>query len=96
MHNRPYILMLAALIGSMLACTVTDGGTPDPHAIETNVAATLTVLAGGPTGGGPESTPTETLSPDAPAATDTPTYTVTPLPPPHLRVVYVDGGNVFL
>jgi hypothetical protein len=97
MRNRPYVFLIVALLVSVLACTITGGGTPDPHAIETSVAATLQALSGGPSGGGPETTPTGTLPPEAPpGATVTPTATATLPPPPHLRVVYVDAGNVYL
>lgn len=96
MRSKPFAIVIIVLVLAALACNLPGSETPDPHAISTNVAATLTALAGGPIGGGPGETGTPTLTPDVAESTDTPTATATIPAPPHLRVVYVLGGNVYI
>ena len=78
---------VAALGLAALACDLPQPGPADPKDVEQSVAETLTSLAGG------EAT--------EPSASDTPEATISPvpgggLPVSVLRIVYTDGGNVWI
>ena len=78
---------VAALGLAALACDLPQPGPADPKDVEQSVAETLTALAGG------EAT--------EPSASDTPEATISPvpgggLPVSVLRIVYTDGGNVWI
>ncbi len=102
MHRHSLVFLPSILILSALACNVAGTEIPDPHAIATSAAATLTTTAGGPAGGGSEKTPEPALTalPDStaePTAEPTTEPTLTPtVPPPHLRMVYVLEGNIYI
>jgi hypothetical protein len=71
------------LLAAALACDLGPSATPGPKDVEEAVSATLTALSGG---GAPSVT--DTIEPAAPT---------TPAPPPSaLRIVYTDGGNVWI
>ncbi len=76
-------VVFLSLAAAALACSLPSA--EEVGNVATSVAATLTAAASGVTLPGPGATATDTTEP--PAAT---------LPPPVLRVVYLDGGNVML
>ena len=88
MFARHLRLVLIALILATLSCTRPGlTPTPDESGLATSVAATLTSAA---------PLKPHTTTPDTPKAPSLPTITPTSPPASVLRIVYTNGGNIWL
>ncbi len=95
---RPRLWLTAFMLVAVgMACALpSTPPTPDTQALATGVSATLTAIAPGAKSQD-QPAPTEAAPPPtAPAPTAIPTLEEPFGPPPALRVVYTDSGNVWL